>query len=164
MNEKVRRFFFPSLTRRFLVRICLVALSAYLFFGYICTPLVIKGSSMEPAYHDGGVNFCWKLSYLFSRPGRFHVVAVRLAGDRVMLLKRVVALEEEEVEFRDGVLFVNSEKIDERYLRRPCNWNLPPRQVAKGCVYVVGDNRDMPMEQHFFGQADAKRIVGRPLW
>jgi signal peptidase I len=164
VNEKIRQFFFPSITFRYLIRVCLVALSAYLFFGYICTPFAIRGSSMEPTYHDGGFNFCWRLRYLISKPRRFDVVTVRLAGDQVMLLKRVVALEGEEVEFRKGVLFVNSEEIFEPYLRSPCNWNLPSRQVEKGCVYVVGDNRVMPMEQHVFGQADIQRILGAPVW
>jgi len=119
---------------------------------------------MEPTYHNGGFNFCWKLRYLISKPGRFDVVTVRLAGDQVMLLKRVVALEGEEVEFREGVLFVNSEEVFEPYLRSSCHWNLPPRQVEKGCVYVVGDNRGMSMEQHLFGQTDIRRILGTPVW
>jgi signal peptidase I len=81
-----------------------------------------------------------------------------------MLLKRVVALEGEQVEFREGVLFVDSEEVPERYVVYPCNWNLPARKVEKGCVYVVGDNRNMPIEQHVLGQVEVKRVVGKPLW
>jgi hypothetical protein len=29
---------------------------------------------------------------------------------------------------------------------------------------VVGDNRNMPIENHYFGQASMKRIMGAPLW
>ncbi|OGP88877.1 MAG: signal peptidase I [Deltaproteobacteria bacterium RBG_16_48_10] len=164
MHKKIRQFFFPSLTPKFVIRASLVALSAYFFFGYICTPFLIKGYSMEPAYHNGGVNFCFKLRYLFSSPKRFDVVAVRFAGNRVMLLKRVVALGGEQIEFRDGKLFINSKAIEEPYVRFPCNWNLPPRQVERGHVYVVGDNRSMPLEQHMFGQTPVSRMVGSPLW
>jgi len=89
---------------------------------------------------------------------------VRLAGSKVMLLKRVVALEGERVEFRQGKLFVDEKEMDEPYIHYSCNWNLPPRQVEKDSVYVVGDNRNMPMENHLFGQASVKRIVGVPLW
>ena len=162
--KKVHQFFFPSLTPKFLTRVLVVALLAYLFFGHICTPLLIKGYSMEPAYQNGSVNFCWRWHYLFSKPQRHEVVAVRFAGTKVMLLKRVIALEGERVEFRHGKLFVDEKEIDEPYLRYPCNWNLPPRQVEKDCVYVVGDNRNMPIENHLFGQASMKRIVGVPLW
>src|SRR4030042_2612549 len=95
VNKKVRQFFFPSLTPKFLIRVLAVALFAYLFFGHICTPLLIKGYSMEPAYHNGSVNFCWRGHYLFSKPKRYEVVAIRFAGSKVMLLKRVVARSEE---------------------------------------------------------------------
>jgi signal peptidase I len=164
VNKKIRQFFFPSLTPKFLIRISSVALVAYLFFGHLCIPLVIKGFSMEPNYRDGSINFCWKWHSLFSKLTRHQVVAVRLAGTKVMLLKRVIAFEGERVEFRQGKLFVDEREIDEPYVRYPCNWNLPPRQVEKGCVYVVGDNRSMPIENHVFGQTSMKRIVGVPLW
>jgi signal peptidase I len=82
----------------------------------------------------------------------------------VMLLKRIVAVGGETVEFRDGRLFVNGEEIDEPYVRYPCDWNLLPRLVKGDCVYIVGDNRKMPMRAHVFGQTSIKRIVGAPLW
>jgi len=164
VNEKIRQFFFPPLTPKFLIRVSIVALVAYLFFGHICTPIRIKGSSMEPTYRDGSVNFCWKWGTLFSKPKRYDVVAVRFAGSKIMLLKRVVALEGERVEFRQGKLFIDEKEIDEPYVQYPCHWNLPPRQVEKDHVYIVGDNRNMPIENHLFGQALMKRIVGVPLW
>jgi len=81
-----------------------------------------------------------------------------------MLLKRIVATEGEEIEFRSGKLIVNQKEMEEPYFRFPSDWNLPPRVVQKGCVYVVGDNRSMPIENHLFGNASLKRIVGVPLW
>jgi signal peptidase I len=119
---------------------------------------------MEPAYGNGRVNFIWRPGYTFSGPKRYNVVAVRLAGPKVMLLKRVVALEGEWVEFREGKLFIDGKKVEEPYVRYPGNWNLPPRQVDKDNVYVVGDNRSMPIESHYFGQTSIRRIVGVPLW
>ena len=92
------------------------------------------------------------------------MVTVRFAGSRVMLLKRVVAREGEQVEFRDGKLFVDGKEIEEPYVRYPCSWNLPPRGVEQDGIYVVGDNRNMPIENHHFGQASKKRIMGVPLW
>jgi len=163
-HSRIRRFFFPSLTPRFLIRVCFVAVFAYLFFGHVLLPIRIQGTSMEPTYRNGGINFCWKLRYLFSKPERHDVVAVRFAGNRVMLLKRVVALEGEQIEFRDGKLFVDGEEIPEPYVVYPCTWNLPPRRVEKGSVYVVGDIRNMPLEHHYFGQTTLKRVIGVPLW
>ncbi len=137
---------------------------AYLIFGHLLIPLRIRGSSMEPTYRNGGINFCWTLAYHFSRPSRHDVVLVRLAGKRVVLMKRVVAVEGESVGFRDGKLFVNGGMVIEPYVRYPCKWNLTPRRVKKGYIYVVGDNRSMTMEHHVFGQTPIERIVGAPLW
>jgi len=164
VRDRIRAFFFPSLTSRFVVRVTLVALCAYLFFGHICIPIRIRGISMEPTYHNGGVNFCWRLRYLFSEPQRYDVVTVRLAGKRVMLLKRVVALAGERVEFRDGKLLVDGKTVNEPYVRYGCDWNLIARRVGKDSVYVVGDNRSMPMENHYFGQTSINRILGGVVW
>ncbi len=81
-----------------------------------------------------------------------------------MLLKRVVALEGEQIEFRDGRLLVDGKELKESYVQYPCHWNLSPRRVEKDCVYVVGDNRNMPIENHHFGQTSKSRIIGVPLW
>jgi signal peptidase I len=81
-----------------------------------------------------------------------------------MLLKRVVALEGDVVEFRAGRLFVNSRPAQEPYVHDPSAWDLPPRTVARGHVYVVGDNRRVPMHVHQFGQTAIDRIIGGPLW
>jgi len=164
VNKGTRQFFLPSLTPAFLIRAGCVALLAYLIFGHLLTPFRIKGHSMEPTYQNGGVNFCWRLRYLFSTPTRGDVVVIRFTGQRVTLLKRVVALEGEEVEFRDGRLFINGKEWNEPYIHTPYHWTLSPRQVEPNSVYVVGDNRSGLMQNHFFGQASLPRILGGPLW
>ncbi|MBD3307243.1 signal peptidase I [candidate division KSB3 bacterium] len=164
LRDRLHHFLFPSLTPKFLIRVALVALAAYIFFGHICIPLRLQGASMEPTYQDGSVNFCWRLAYLVSDPQRGDVVLVRFAGNRVMLLKRIVALAGQQVEFREGTLIVDGEPVAEPYVKYPCTWNLPPRQVQPGHVYVVGDNRSMPIEQHHFGQTPTTRIRGKILW
>lgn len=119
---------------------------------------------MEPAYRNGEFNFCWKLHHHFSKPKRGDVVVIRFAGQRVMLLKRVVALENEEVEFRTGQLFIDGKELKEPYIHYPYNWSLLARRVEPDSVYVVGDNRGGPIDNHSFGQVTLKRILGSPLW
>lgn len=164
VNKGTRQFFLPSLTPAFLIRAGCVALFAYLIFGHLLTPFRIKGHSMEPTYQNGEFNFCWRIRYLFSTIKRGDVVVIRFTGQRVTLLKRVVALEGEEVEFRDGRLFINGKELNEPYIHTPYHWTLPPRRVEPNSIYVVGDNRSGLMQNHFFGQASLPRILGGPLW
>ena len=85
-------------------------------------------------------------------------------ADRVFFLKRVVGLPGDTVEFRNGDLYRNGRRVHEPYLRYASDWNLPPRKVAPGHYYVVGDNRSQPIEQHRFGQVLATKIVGSPIF
>jgi signal peptidase I len=163
-RSRLRAFLFPKLTPAYFVRVALVSAAAYLFFAFVLTPFFVRGHSMEPTYRDGAFDFCFKWRYLFSGPGRGDVVGLRLAGERVILLKRVVALGGDTVEFKEGRLFVDGRGVAEPYVRGPCDWSLPPRRVEAGDVYVVGDNRSMPIEGHDFGQTPAGRIIGVPLW
>lgn len=119
---------------------------------------------MTPTYKDGQINICWRLKYLFSEPVRHDVVVVRYAGKGVMLLKRVVALGGEEIEIQDGRLIVDGRRIKEPYIRYSYDWNLPPRRVDEGNIYLVGDNRRVPMASHDFGQTSISRVMGAPLW
>lgn len=162
-SSPIHRFLFPSLNKRFFIRLILVALTCYLIFGHLLIPLRIQGLSMDPTYRDGSFTFCWRPQYLFSPPDRFDVVAVRFSGRKVVLLKRVVALPGETVEFREGELYVDGNLIEEPYVHHRSNWELPPRTVAPGHVYVVGDNRGMPMTLHKFGEINMNRIVGGVL-
>jgi signal peptidase I len=164
MNASIRNFLFPAINRRFLIRVAIVAISAWMIFKYLLIPFQVKGYSMAPTYNNGEVNFCWTLRYLFSPPKRYDIVAVRYAGTHVMLLKRVIALAGESVEFKGGRLYINGREIKEPYVKGKYNWDLVMRTVKPHHVYVVGDNRSVPMETHDFGQTDANRIVGAPLW
>lgn len=164
MHERLRKFLFPDLNRAFLIRLGAVAVGAYVLCGHICIPTRIHGRSMEPTYRDGGVNFCWRLRYLFAEPAVGDIVVVRMSGTRVMLLKRVVAVAGDVLEFRQGQLHVNGKQVTEDYVQGPCDWQLEPRTVKSGHVYVVGDNRAVPMASHRFGQTAVDRIVGGTVW
>jgi len=164
MRRWLRRFLFPRMTAKSLLRLCCTALGAYFFFGLLCRPCLIQGESMRPLYSGHGLTFCWTPAYWRSKPQRGEVVVVRFVGEKVFLLKRIVALEGDQVEFRNGVLLVNGEKADHWPVVGPCDWELSPRIVEKGHVYLVGDNRSMPINEHIFGQAPANRILGKPLW
>ena len=164
-TRTVEGFFFPKLDARLLKRLVAVGVVCFLFFGLVCRPCIIQGESMRPTYKGMGFTFCWKPIYWVTKPRRGDVAILRMVGNKVFILKRIIALEGDTVEFRDGQLYLNGMKAEEPWeTLGPCNWNLPPRTVEPGHVYVVGDNRSMEMEEHIFGQIPASRVLGMPLW
>ena len=160
---EVMEFFFPRLRAGFFIRLAAVAFFALVVFGFLLMPCVIDGESMMPTYGRHGFNFCKKWSYWFKKPERSDVVVIKYASN-LYLLKRIVGLEGDTVEFRKGELFVNGRKQHEPYIHYICTWDLPPRRIAPGNCYVIGDNRSQPIKEHIFGQLSMKRIVGKPLF
>ena len=55
---------------------------------------------------------------------------------------------------------IDGRPFSEPYVRSDCNWNL--REVRTGAdeYFVVGDNRQMPIEEHLFGRVKRERIIG----
>ena len=160
ISERIRRFLFPALNRNYLNRLIFLGLACYLFFSYILIPLRIQGYSMEPTYHNSSFSFCLRHQYLFSEIKRSDVVTIRFTGQSVMMLKRVVALPGDTLEFKEGTLYINGERMDELYVQHRSSWNLPAREIKPGYVYVVGDNRSTSMSRHKFGQVRIDRIIG----
>lgn len=164
-SSRWRRFLFPTLNRPFLLRLAITAIIAWLFFGYICIPALINGDSMYPTYKNRAFLFCWRPRYWFAQPNRGDVVMLRIAGRKVMLLKRVIALPGDTVAFEQGILLINGEEPNVPWARTSeCDWELEPRTVQPGHVYVVGDNRAMPIDEHEFGEIAISRIAGAPVW
>ena len=156
-------FFAPRASKGFLIRLGCVALIALVIFWGLLRPCVIDGQSMMPTYDRSGFNLNKRWAYWFSEVKRGDVVIISFDG-KFQLLKRVVALAGDTVEFRNGKLFVNRRQVDEPYLHYSSDWNMPERVVSPGCCYVVGDNRSQPINDHVFGEVPLERIAGQPLF
>lgn len=151
--------------RRTFIRIIFVVAGALILFKFVLLPVRVDGPSMLPTYKPGAVNFINRLAYWRGQPKRGDVVAVRYSGHSIMLMKRVVGLPGETIEFVGGRLLINGQPLNEPYVKYDCDWNARPRhyQLDADEYYVVGDNRSMPYELHDKGAARRERILGRVL-
>lgn len=159
-----KKFFLPKMTSSLVIRATIVALFSVVFFYYFVTPIRLNGKSMEPTLKDKSIHFISPVYYFFREIKKGDIVAIKLSGRSVLLLKRVVALEGESVKFEKGKLFVNGIEVKEDYATRECDWEYSERVVQNGKVFVVGDNRSVPMESHQFGEVSKKRILGKLIW
>lgn len=151
--------------RRTLIRIGVIVVTFILLRAFVVVPIRVTGPSMLPTYKGGTVNFVNRLAYLRHEPQRGDVVAIRLAGESVMFMKRVIGLPGETIDFANGRLRINGRFLDESYVKFKCNWDFVPDRSRLGDdeYYVVGDNRSMPHADHTQGAAKRERIVGKVL-
>lgn len=150
--------------KRTVLRAAVLALAAFLIFKFILLPVRISGDSMDPTYRNGGINFINRLSYRFRSPARGDVVGVRYSGESIMLLKRVVGMPGETLAIEDGVVLINGRPLEEPYVANRASWRVSARRLEADEYFLIGDNRDMPQKDHYFGSAPARRIVGKVLW
>ena len=87
-----------------------------------------------------------------------------MAGRRVMLLKRIIAMPGESVGFSDGRLVIDGEDVPEPYVRKTGHWNMEAVRIGADEFYVAGDNRATAIGSHAHGRVERKRIVGGALF
>ena len=80
---------------------------------YVFTTVKVNGSSMYPTLHDKDVMVLDKLSYRFSDIERFDIVVVDI--ETTKLIKRVIGLPNETIEYKDNVLYINGKVIEDKY-------------------------------------------------
>lgn len=148
--------------KRTLARIITLILVTFVMVKYLFIPIRVKGISMEPNYHDGRVNLVNRLAFVKHKPKRGDVVAIRLVGERVLYMKRVVGLPGERVSILKGRVHINGQRLDEPYVHAPRDlWEQPEMLLRENQYFVIGDNRSMPKQLHHFGIVNLNQIAGK---
>ena len=161
-SEKLYKFLFPGFKCSLAIRLIVTVVVAGTVFS-LFRPCVVSGSSMEPNWHDRQFTLSFRLRYVLFPLQHGDVVTISYFG-KTLLLKRVVGLPGDKVEFKNGELLINGEKRFEPYVNYPCDWSTDPVVVREGHCFVVGDNRSQKIFEHVFGEVELKRITGGPLF
>jgi len=119
----------------------IVVVSAAFVITFAAMAVVVQGSSMEPALHDGERVLVNKLVYGLRPPRRGEIVVFRHMAGR-MLIKRVIGLPQEELSISRGLVRVNGTLLVEDYILDPSKEDHGPVCVPRGHVFVLGDNRN----------------------
>jgi signal peptidase I len=146
-----------------LVRSAVIVAVAWVVFGFVLIPVRGSGISMRPAVEDSQLTFVNRVAYWREGPARTDIVALRLAGSSVVYIKRIVGLPTERIAIKGGQVFADDVPLDESYVARRRMWEVPEFVLGPEEYLVIGDNRDMRVEDHDFGRARRDRILGRVI-
>ena len=149
--------------RKTALRIVPLALIVIVVCKLVYMPFITVGKSMEPTVMDKRLVFVDKLAYRSKAPQRGDIVAIRMAGEKVSLLKRIVGLPGEVISIKNGIVHINGQVFDETYMVDKGDWNLKDQHLDIDQYFVIGDNRSMPIFQHKFGKTEKRRIIGKML-
>jgi signal peptidase I len=104
-------------------------------------------------------------STLAVRVGRDLLEGIGLVSpDDDALIKRVIGLPGEEIQARDGRVFIDARELIEPYLPEAVvTEDFGPVVVPDDAVFVLGDNRANSQDSRFIGPIPADSITGRAI-
>ena len=159
-----------------------VALIFLLINGTIGQARVIPSGSMENTLligdhlimsrlgYDAGVPFTsWHVP-LWRNPKRQQVIIFKPPFDLSQpdYVKRVIGLPGETVDIHDGAVWINGQRLAERYTlgrTERADWTgvKLPYKVPDHCYFVMGDNRQNSYDSRFWGCVPRNVIIGTPV-
>jgi signal peptidase I len=138
---------------------------------FLIQPFYVKGTSMEPNFHNYEYLIIDELSYRFHTPQRGEVIVFRYPRDpQEHFIKRVIGLPGESVQIKNGSVYVFNAQHPDGFLLKEAylaaneitQANNENKITLKADEYfVLGDNRKASQDSRFFGAVNRSFITGR---
>ncbi|MEY2582622.1 MAG: signal peptidase [Ilumatobacteraceae bacterium] len=154
-----------------IIAVCALA-AAFLLRAFVVQQFAVQGQSMLSTLHSGDRVIVNKLSYDVHDPRHGDIVVLKDIKESLAerdLIKRVIGLPGETVEYRDCELFIDGQRISEPYLDPVlvgpdhCGDSQAPVKVSTDHVFVMGDNRAASLDSRTvaIGQIPFGHLIGR---
>ena len=130
---------------------------------FVVTPIRVNGPSMLPKKNKKDIMILNKTAYYFSEPKRFDIVVINTKDNYI--IKRIIGLPGEEIEYKDNVLYVNGEEVEEPVEGLQTDdftsEELGSKKVPENSYLVLGDNRPESYDSRSIGFIQKNQILGR---
>lgn len=133
--------------------------------------VIVSGTSMNQTLVDG--DYLLLLSNVFYQEpeyGDIVVVSKQSFDNGAPIVKRVIATEGQtvDIDFEQGIVYVDGIALEEEYtntLTTTTGGMSFPLEVEEGCVFVLGDNRNMSRDSRYpeIGLVDVREILGKAI-
>ncbi|ERI94010.1 signal peptidase I [Clostridiales bacterium oral taxon 876 str. F0540] len=89
-----------------------------------------------------------------------------LESENNRLVKRVVGIPGDEIDIKNGCVFLNGEKLDEKYAKGETVSEKVkfPIRVGENELFVLGDNRAVSKDSREFGFVNYNQVEGRVIF
>lgn len=125
-------------------------------------PYMVTSNSMEPSLNHGDRILVDRLVYSYSGPARGDIVVFAYPKDPTRtFVKRVIAVEGEQVELRGNQVYINGQLLQEPYLKAGNYPPYGPETVPADKIFVLGDNRSVSEDSREWGLLPQSSLIGK---
>lgn len=140
-----------------------IVIAGILFLGVnlVTARVRVESISMEPSLHAGEFVIVNKLAYRWEEPQRGDIIVFRfpLNPDK-RYIKRVIGIEGDSIEVRDGQVYLNALLLEEPYIVAAPNY-ANEWQVPENKFFVLGDNRNNSNDSKNWGMLEEDLVIGK---
>ncbi len=129
---------------------------------YIITPAIINGDSMEPNLSNGDIVLLYKSNQNIER---FDIIVH--VYDETRLVKRIIGMPGEHVEFLNNELYINGVIVPELYQQETDDFRLEDigyDRIPENYFFVLGDNRNFSRDSRTIGLINLDNILGETTY
>lgn len=130
---------------------------------FIVSPILVNGTSMYPTLHNKDLMILNKYKYRMQKIKRFDIVVVDYAESEY-LIKRVIGLPGEVIEYKNNILYVNGKEVKENFKHKnTADFSLEylnVKKIPKDSYLVMGDNRTNSLDGRVLGFISKEEIMG----
>lgn len=130
---------------------------------FIVIPIKVNGESMYPTLEASDIMILNKTAYYFNKPKRFDIVVVNMPDE--YLIKRIIGLPGEHIEYIDNTLYVDGKKIEEDFEHgKTADFNieeLGSDTIPENSYLVLGDNRENSLDSRELGFIKEEQLLGK---
>ncbi len=147
--------------------ISVLAMTSYLLIShFFLQSVTVMGRSMTPTLYDSQRYLLNRWVFLVRAPQRGEVVVIRDLIDNSYAVKRIVAGPGDDLQIREGKVFLNGTELHEPYLAPGTETYASARykeqefRCAKDEYVVLGDNRMNSADSRVYGPIPRSHILG----
>ena len=148
----------------------------WIVMNFVFRPITVIGKSMYPELKNDEIILTNQVSYMFTQPNRFDIVVVYSLQERKNVIKRVIGLPNETIQYRGDSLYVNGNPVYEYFIDeaykvgtmddsdKNFTEDYGPVKLKEGEYFVCGDNRGVSKDSRHFGVVKKEDIIAKYLF
>ena len=142
-----------------LIPYIIIVIVVVLFRTFIMTPAVVDGLSMYDTLNDHDIVIINKIVIKTNNINIFDIVVLKNNEDGDKIIKRIIGLPGEKIEYKDNKLYINGKEIEDNFKTNETTDFTA--ETKENEYFVLGDNRELSKDSRYLGNFKKENIIGK---